>query len=340
MPSRQNCVLAGRFLSLFKVFRGKRKKDPGAAPAQHPEEPEQFQPLQDDAAMDDRQQQEPARGRFRKTLKMFTKFMCIRPRKTSTTATAGTAKLNSRPAKFQAEPVVSSDLTACSDSFDTAMNDHKTKTYTTEGMAITNTNTRMPQSLTNIAITPNPTVIHAPTMDFEETGFSFQQQVPAMVKNIHHRLESHVTVDVRKQIAIIRLADEHPIDVVLTLLRCAPSCDRAAALMWQTIASSGPTVEKVLPTLLCVMENWPLCSTCTSDGDNKAVFSLAATLALWVMVQMPQCREAMMLYSARLFVALLFQVVITTQQMPSVEFDSFWKACREQHRLPSNPNSL
>ncbi|XP_023802078.1 uncharacterized protein LOC111943316, partial [Cyanistes caeruleus] len=163
-------------------------------------------------------------------------------------------------------------------------------------------------------------------------------QVPATVRNIHQSLVSHVTVDARQQIDIIRLAEEHPVDVVLALLHCAPSCDRAAAMMWQTIGSSGPTVEKVLPTLLCVMENWPLCSTCTSDGDNKDVFPLSATLVLWVIVQMPQCCEAMMLYSARLFVALLFHVVITTQQMPPVEVDSFWKTCREQHRLPSNPN--
>ncbi|XP_039420405.1 uncharacterized protein LOC120411183 isoform X2 [Corvus cornix cornix] len=45
----------------------------------------------------------------------------------------------------------------------------------------------------------------------------------------------------------------------------------------------------------------------------------------------------MILYSARLFVTLLFQVVITTQQVPE-EVDHFWRACREEHRLPTNPN--
>ncbi|XP_023803980.1 uncharacterized protein LOC111945543, partial [Cyanistes caeruleus] len=109
-------------------------------------------------------------------------------------------------------------------------------------------------------------------------------------------------------------------------------------MMWRTIASSGPTMEKVLATLLCVMEDWPLHSMCTSDGDNKTVFSLAATLVLWVIIQVPECHEAMILYSARLFVALLFHVVITTQQMPPVEVDIFWRACQEEHRLPSNPN--
>ncbi|KAL2302612.1 hypothetical protein Nmel_010041, partial [Mimus melanotis] len=41
----------------------------------------------------------------------------------------------------------------------------------------------------------------------------------------------------------------------------------------------------------------------------------------------------MMFYSSRLFVALLFHIVITTQQLPE-EADNFWRACREDHRLP------
>ena len=45
----------------------------------------------------------------------------------------------------------------------------------------------------------------------------------------------------------------------------------------------------------------------------------------------------MILYSSRLFVALLFHVVITTQQMPE-EVNNFWRACREKHCLPSKPN--
>ncbi|TRZ14514.1 hypothetical protein HGM15179_012601 [Zosterops borbonicus] len=153
-------------------------------------------------------------------------------------------------------------------------------------------------------------------------------QVPAIVKNIHQRLESRLTVDARMQIDIVRLAEEHPADVVLTLLHCAPTCDRAAAMMWRTIGSSVPTLEKVLPTLLCVMEDWPLYRMFTSDGDNKDVFALAATLVLWVIVQVPESHEAMIVYSSRLFVALLFHVQV----------NHFWRACREEHRLPCDPN--
>ena len=177
-------------------------------------------------------------------------------------------------------------------------------------------------------------------------------------------------------------------------------------MMWRLLGLSGSTLEKVLPALLCVMEDWPLHSLCTSDGDDTPVLALAvsfwnwplftpklplqqlsilslpqalgetwargwlrghqarcspcvspralpqgqlgterclgllllqATLALWVIVQVPRCHEAMNLYSSRTFVALLSHVAITTQQMPE-EVDLFWRACQEEHRLPTNPN--
>ncbi|XP_053831481.1 uncharacterized protein LOC128806145 [Vidua macroura] len=283
--------MAGRFLSLCKVFRRGKKKGPGVAPAQQPEEPEQIQTLQDDAALGRTQEREPARGRFHRTLKMFRRLLHIRRRKTSVN----------------------------------------------EDVAITNTKTRETQGLTNTGTTPAPTMIPAPTMDFfKETAVPSQQRVPAKVKDIHQSLLSHVSADARLQRDIVRLAEEHPADVVLTLLRCAPTCDRAAAMMWRAIGSSGPAVEKVLPTLLCVMEDWPQHRMCTSDGDNEAVFALAATLVIWVIV--PVYNKATIPFTGRLFVALLFHVAIATQQMPPEEVANFWRACREEHRLPSKPN--
>ncbi|KAM4752004.1 maestro heat-like repeat-containing protein family member 7 [Cyanocitta cristata] len=336
--------MAGRFRGLFKVFRG--KKGPGAAPAQQPEELEQFQPRQDNAALDRTQEQDRAHGRFRRTVQMFRKFICIRRGKTSTRATEGTAEPDSGLTELQAEPGVSTDSPECSEDSDSPMNDHTAKTLmavtedmaATEDMAITSTDTGETQGIPNTDTTPIPTGIHAPSLGlFEESADSPQQQMPAMVRKIHQSLGSHVTVGARLGFSLLRLAEEHPADVVLTLLRCAPSCDRAATMMWRLIGSLGSAVEKVLPTLLCVMPKWPLHSMSTSDGDDTDVFALSATLALWVIVQVPECHEAMNLYSACLFVALLFQVVITTQQMPE-EVDHFWRACREEHRLPTNPN--
>lgn len=50
-----------------------------------------------------------------------------------------------------------------------------------------------------------------------------------MVRDIHERLMSHVTLDARLHITILNLAEEHPFDMVLTLLHCAPTCDRYRA---------------------------------------------------------------------------------------------------------------
>ncbi|XP_027564372.1 uncharacterized protein LOC113981262, partial [Neopelma chrysocephalum] len=163
------------------------------------------------------------------------------------------------------------------------------------------------------------------------------REVPALVRSIHWWLSSNVSAGHVLENTILALTQAHPTDVTISLLRCAPSCDRAAAIMWRTIASSGTTLEKVLPALLCAMEDWPWHSPCTSDGDNTAVSALAATLALWMIVQEPQCPGPLMEYAPYLLVALLFQVFSTTEQM-SEEVDTFWRGCREQHNLPTDPN--
>ncbi|XP_023773511.1 uncharacterized protein LOC111922195 [Cyanistes caeruleus] len=291
--------------------------------------------------MDRTQEQEPARGRFHRAAQRFRKFLRIRHRKISPIGTEGTAEPDSGLTELQAEPDVSPDSAECSEDSDTAVNDERENSdmAVTEDVAIPNDDAGETQGIADADITPTPALSQELIRDnFKDNCVSSEQQVPAIVRNIHQSLVSHVTVDVRQQIDIIRLAEEHPADVVLTLLHCAPSCDRAAEMMWRAIGSSGPTVEKVLPTLLCVMEDWPLHSICTSDGDNKDVFALAATLVLWLIIQAPECHEALILYSARLFLALLFHVVITTQQTPPVEVDSFWRACREEYCLPRKPN--
>lgn len=65
---------------------------------------------------------------------------------------------------------------------------------------------------------------------------------------------------------------------------------------------------------------------------------LQATVVLWwVIAHVPKWLEAIVLHSAHLFVALLFQIFSTSQQMPW-DIKNFWRACRQNHRLPSNPN--
>ncbi|XP_064515502.1 uncharacterized protein LOC135416353 [Pseudopipra pipra] len=194
------------------------------------------------------------------------------------------------------------------------------------------------EGIGNDDTTPTQSVIDAPNLDFfQKKGVSSQKQVPAIVRYIHQCLTSQVSPDVRHHIDIRSLAEAHPCDAVTTLLRCAPACDRAAAVMWSSIASLGTTVEKVLPTLLEVMEDWPVHSVSTSDGDDADIFALAATLALWLIMQEPKCQEALISYAPQLLVALLFQIFMSTEQMPE-DVNTFWRGCQEEHGLPSNPN--
>ncbi|XP_064516143.1 maestro heat-like repeat-containing protein family member 6 [Pseudopipra pipra] len=212
---------------------------------------------------------------------------------------------------------------------ETAMTD--AETTTSDLMAEGDTTS---EGIGNTDTTPAESVTDAPNVQFlEGKGVSSWKPVPAIVWSIHHDLTFHVS----PHTDICRLAEAHPRDVVMTLLRCAPECDRAAAMMWRSIGSSGRAVEKVLPVLLRVMEDWPVHGMPTSDGDNRDVFALAATLALWLIIQEPKCQDAVMNYIPRLLVALLFQVSMSTEQVPE-EVNSFWRGCLEQHRLPTQPN--
>ncbi|XP_051647069.1 uncharacterized protein LOC127472609 isoform X29 [Manacus candei] len=276
----------------------KEEESSGVPPAQHPEEVEQFQPLQEDPGRDQNPEQDRARGRFHRADQREQKSKPIRRRKARTS-----------PSQTMAQPEpIPTELKA------------KAGSPTTEGIADSDR-------------TPIQSLPDAPFLD---EGVVFTQ-VPAVVRSIHWWLTANVSAGHVLDNTLLALTQAHPADVAISLLRCAPSCDRAAAVMWRTIASSGTTLEKVLPTLLSVMEDWPWHSTRTSDGDNTDVFALAATLALWTIVQEPQCPGPLMEYSPHLLVALLFQVFITTEQM-SEEVDSFWRGCREEHDLPIDPN--
>lgn len=61
-----------------------------------------------------------------------------------------------------------------------------------------------------------------------------------MVRDIHQTLMSCATVDAGLQRDILRLAEEHPAHVVMSLLRCAPSCDRYGAQLPQELRAHRP----------------------------------------------------------------------------------------------------
>ncbi|XP_053803241.1 uncharacterized protein LOC128790489 isoform X1 [Vidua chalybeata] len=170
-----------------------------------------------------------------------------------------------------------------------------------------------------------------------ERGVFRAEQVPAMVRYIHQWLTANDSAEHRLDNTLLHLTKAQPEDAVMTLLRVAPSCDRAAMAMWKTIMCSPRTAKVVQLILLDVLGSWPEYSTCTSDGDKTGVFALAATVVMWKILQEPCVPHNVKLHFPRLFVRLLFQVFFSTEQMPKKVL-TFWKGCQEQHGLATSPN--
>ncbi|XP_056352597.1 maestro heat-like repeat-containing protein family member 6 [Oenanthe melanoleuca] len=261
--------MAGRFLNFFKVFSRIKRRGSKVHPAQQPEEPEPLQPMQDGAAMDRTQEQDPTRGRVCRTAQEVTSNM-------------GTGSIEN-----------------CED-------------YTTNTSA----------ALLDMLV---------------EEGLPSPKQVPAMVRFIHQWLMANESDEHRVERILLDITKAQPTDVVMTLLRVAPSCDRAAMAMWKTILCSPRTAKLARLRLLNVLGSWPEHSTCTSDGDTTRVLSLAATVVMWKILQEPCIPQIVTLYCTRLFVHLLFQAYFSTLDTPE-EVDKFWNECQQQHGFGASPN--
>ncbi|XP_023802798.1 LOW QUALITY PROTEIN: uncharacterized protein LOC111944273, partial [Cyanistes caeruleus] len=146
-------------------------------------------------------------------------------------------------------------------------------------------------------------------------------------ESAEHRLER----------TLLDLTEAQPDDVVITLLRVAPTCDRAAMTIWKRILCSPRTAQRALLILLDVLGDWPEYSRCTSDWKTTGVFALAATVVMWKILQVPCWPEALTVYFPQLFVHLLLQVFFSTEQMPE-EGWNFWKRCQEEHGFATSPN--
>ncbi|XP_041891282.1 maestro heat-like repeat-containing protein family member 7 isoform X2 [Corvus kubaryi] len=172
-----------------------------------------------------------------------------------------------------------------------------------------------------------------------QRSVSVAKQVPAMVRDIHQWLMANESDEQSLDRTLLELAEAHPADVGITLLRVAPSCDRAATTMWKTIMSSPMTAEPALLLLLDVLGSWPEHSTRTSDGDNTDVFALAATVVMWKILQVSCCPRVVTprVFFPRLFVHLLSQVFFSTVEMTE-KVDNLWRLCREEHDLPTEPS--
>ncbi|XP_027487909.1 uncharacterized protein LOC113940956 [Corapipo altera] len=121
--------MLGRRLSLLRPFR-KKKEGPGTTPAQQSEEVEQFQPLQEDPGQNQTQEQDRARGRFRRTVQGFLKMLGVRRRKYRITPTEVMAQPDPTPAELKADPDVGTASIDGTANCDTAVTDHMTNSNT------------------------------------------------------------------------------------------------------------------------------------------------------------------------------------------------------------------
>ncbi|XP_051643946.1 uncharacterized protein LOC127471241 [Manacus candei] len=99
------------------------EESPGPAPAQHPEDVEQFQPLEDDPGRVQTEEQDHAHGRFHRAAQAFLKFLGIRRRKTSITPTEVMAQPDPTPKELKAKPDVGTVATDGTATWDTAVTD-------------------------------------------------------------------------------------------------------------------------------------------------------------------------------------------------------------------------
>ncbi|KAI1229532.1 hypothetical protein IHE44_0014697, partial [Lamprotornis superbus] len=105
--------------------------------------------------------------------------------------------------------------------------------------------------------------------------------------------------------------------------------------MWKVLISSSRTAKMVLSELSCILEDWPVHSTCTSDGDRTGVFALAATKALWESIHLPLFPEASIV-TPSLFTALLVQVFCSTEDLPG-DINKLWRIWQKREHFPTKP---
>ncbi|XP_061876157.1 maestro heat-like repeat-containing protein family member 6 [Colius striatus] len=138
--------------------------------------------------------------------------------------------------------------------------------------------------------------------------------------------------------SLSELVLDHPQDVVVTILHNDPWCHRPTMILWrQLVSTSRPGAGNVLWDLLSVLEDWPLHTTSTSDGENVVIFPLAATRALLEIFWIPQCKVTLKKLFPRFLLALLSQTFFITEERYE-EVDAFWRGCEQEGQFPSTPN--
>ncbi|XP_044870762.1 maestro heat-like repeat-containing protein family member 7 isoform X2 [Mauremys mutica] len=156
-------------------------------------------------------------------------------------------------------------------------------------------------------------------MILEVPGLSLGR-VSEAVKNIHNHLDSISTPLARQELrrALLLLGYRFSKEVVGTLLGCSLSCDSVAAEMWKMLTSQPKTTRKILGELVSMLQE-PARRQHQLSERPAGVPTLAATRALYVILQEQACRQEVKELFPQLYVALLFHVTHTVQHTASQE---------------------
>ncbi|XP_039373592.1 maestro heat-like repeat-containing protein family member 7 [Mauremys reevesii] len=145
-------------------------------------------------------------------------------------------------------------------------------------------------------------------------------RVSEAVRSIHNHLDSISEPLARQELlrALLLLGSQFSEEVVGTLLGCSLSCDSVAAEMWKMLTSQPKSTEKILRELVSRLQGQAPRRHQLSQRP-AGVASLAATRALYVILQEQACRQEVKELFPQLYVALLFHVTHTVQHTASQE---------------------
>ncbi|XP_039391927.1 maestro heat-like repeat-containing protein family member 7 [Mauremys reevesii] len=117
-------------------------------------------------------------------------------------------------------------------------------------------------------------------------------RVSEAVRSIHKHLDSISEPLARQELlrALLLLGSQFSEEVVGTLLGCSLSCDSVAAEMWKMLTSQPKSTEKILRELVSRLQGQAPRRHQLSQRP-AGVASLAATRALYVILQEQACRQ-------------------------------------------------
>ncbi|XP_044871564.1 maestro heat-like repeat-containing protein family member 7 isoform X6 [Mauremys mutica] len=145
-------------------------------------------------------------------------------------------------------------------------------------------------------------------------------RVSEAVRSIHNHLDSISEPLARQELlrALLLLGSQFSEEVVGTLLGYSLSCDSVAAEMWKMLTSQPKSTEKILRELVSRLQG-PAPRQHQLSQRPAGVASLAATRALYVILQEQACRQEVKELFPQLYVALLFHITHTVQHTASQE---------------------